>query len=929
MNTWIVIVLILVIVLWAVSANRVHEGFTTVDLNTALAQRQYLQFEGERRYNDVARVQSPLTDIPATALNDAVGTQVLVAGTGSPSLLQMLGIVNHGAADDGSNKTGASVEQTGVVQDKVAFCESLLTVNCDQLDDPRLAECGFCHRDGVNSKGKPHRGGMYISSDDQIRANEVSNANGRAPAIYKPSIGSCDPKNFTLVKENCQARELQLQCQSTGAPSANNQCGQCFGGTATGLLYVGPKPVKHTVLLNVSHPGGHSMNGAGLVVTYANGQTVTLPPSNASLLDPKQVPLEVVEGDNLTLTMYGAPAFWCGWLSSVDGKRTVSLDIGEQRITPAAAFVIAGDKRSVSVNTAMQKGAASTWASFQNAVPNTTMWYQRRDEAIPGMIVSAFYGVTLGDTATGLDVTGRVKQMAGTNKDFPVNLESLGITDPAHNMVKHIWITQDNGNSTIAVGGTTISASRLFNSMVMQFIVPATLADPMFSDDKASCPTGPLVLTEIGSGLMGSHSCFKPDGSLNVTQYCMQELFQAAGGTPQGMAFPNTDAKVAALVVNDATGKPSLDATVAALNNQGNIAIYGVDVNGAPASFDAYKAAAMAFLGTAPKNPCDGATAQKGPHTPACLDYLWKTSGNPSMDASPIDPATLGYSYCGKAGNMAPLNADGSVNQANVAAANNAGGVSGVRSFFQSVYNRTQDSSDFYAQADAMESCFGTSIRPPPELPSSCPPPNPTDWQCFSPEKLQQPEVFSVCERGWYNTTFAEAQGVCEIYNARVATPAEIGQSQQAGAQWCACSWATDGNLYYPMQQTGVSGCGPKGVNSCGKGGASGLGCVTCVGVKPPNGTPNVRPFSTVNGQWNQPSTISGISDTAVPAMREVANQVQCASSDGKNCYMFNSADACAAWTQNPASIASINNVATPAAQALTQTVDQYIRARV
>lgn len=919
------IVLVLGLLMWTqnTKTNKAVEGFTTVDLPTAQAQRQMLQWEGERRYNDFARLQSTNTKLATGDVEAAVQQAVPVSTGFNASLTSLLGAIGLGAQDDGSNKQGTWVEQTGVVQDKINFCESLTSVNCALLDgDPRMAECGFCHRDGINSKGKAHRGGMYISSDDQIRANEVSNAAGGAKAVYQPTVGTCAQQNFTLTTANCTIREAQLQCQSAGAATSANQCAQCYGSQpsgATGLLYVGQKPRLYNAVLWVSHPGAHSNNGVGTtvqVVSQMNGAQppLTLGYSNKTLLDPQQIQLtNIAEGDTINITVNGAPMVWCGWLSSADGKRTVSLDIGEQSITPAIGFTIAGDKRSGTVTRATAEYDSDVWQTFQDQVPNTVLWYQRR-EAVPGAVTAAWYGNTVPQSANaqGVWVTDMVKTAAGQGADVTVSNDYFQ-GDPAPNFVKHLWVWQDSGAGPIIQEGSTFYGSQLVNQMQMVFQVPATLVDPIFSDDKADCPTGPMVFTEIGAGLMGAHSCFKADGSFNPTQYCLQELWNAAGGTQQGTGFPNTDAKVAALVVNDpSTGQPSLDATVAALNNQANIAIYGVDVNGAPADFPTYKNAAMFILGVALNNPCDGPMAQTGPHTPECLDYLWRTSTNPGADASQVDPTTLPYAACNANGLAAPLNADGSVNQGNINTANGIGAIPNIRAYYASIYNRSQDSSNFDAQAAAMRDCFNTNIVPPPETPSACPPANPDDWQCFTPEKLQQQEVFNVCPNGGYNAKVSDADAVCASVGARVATPQEVQAAQAAGADWCSCGWTTDGNAYYPMNKILPEyghGCGVVGTNNCGSMAWAGdKACVACVGVKPPQGTPDVWNFTSA-GQWNQPQAAGTgfISDTAVPAMREVGDQVQCATADNQNCYTFPSADACNAWVQDPTTNTAVN----------------------
>jgi hypothetical protein len=849
MYVWLLIgaiVLLVALVIW--NSRGLHEGMT-VDPDTLQAQRQSLQMEGERRYNDVARLQNPQTLASTRDINAALAGIVPIPSTARASLLSLVGSSGGlGGADDGSNKSGDPLEQTGTLQQKITFCESLTAINCDMFaNDPRMAECGFCHRDGTDSKGKAHRGGMYISPDDQIRANEAAKG-GRAS--YKPTIGKCEPRNFTLVKENCEARERQLQCQAAGAATSNNACGQCYGAApanATGLLYVGPKPRTYSAVLWVSHPGMHNNQGAGTVVNLPDGSTVSLPSSNNTLLNPMSIPLNSIkEGDNISITVYGFPRVWCAWLSSMDGNRTVSIDIGLQNIANYPGIVIAGDKRSTIVSTAANTYNADIWSTFQGKVPNTVLWFARRDEVLHGGITGAFYGDA---NRNGNDVTGLLKSAAGSGADFLVSSSTLG-GDPSPGMTKFLTVTLDNGQAMNVTDGTTIPKTTLKNVVTLAVTIPATLVDPLYADDKADCPSGPMVFTEIGAGLMGAHSCFKADGSFNPTQYCLQELFRAAGGTPQGAAFPNTDAKAAALVINN-----SLDDTVANMNKLATIALYGVDMNGVEAIFNDFKTASMQMLGTTPANPCDGPNAASGPHTAECLDYLWRTSGNSSADNAPLTTLPT-YGFCSPDGFGAPLSADGStVNAANVSSANALGSVSAIRGAYQTLYGRARTTGDFDVQAAAMRDCYGTNLQPPFVPPGNCPPTNPTQWQCFSPQMDQQPEVFYVEPNGGYTVKLSDAEGVCSTYSARLATDSDLAAAQSAGADWCATGWllgSTDAK--YPITTTTVGGCGngSAGVMTYTPGTAG----VNCYGVKPPPGTLNVLSFAT-GGAYYQPQTVA------------------------------------------------------------------------
>lgn len=929
----LIVIILLVLYIWVElsrhSYRSITEPFASADVPTLQTQRQMLQWEGERRYNDLARLQSPRSLVSSDQLTAAVQQTAVVPTSSTPSLLTLLGFGSLSGADDGTNKQGAGVEQTGMVQEKINFCESQKSLDCGKLGDPRMAECGICLDGGKDSRGRFHRGGMYISSADQISANERASATGKA-ATYKPTIGSCPAANFVLMKETCEARSAQLKCIHAGVPTDGNPCGQCFGGPSGLLLYTVPpgqqKPLSYSAILNVNHPGTGNSGGASLIVLDQNGnQLGAMAPSTVSLYDPRQMALTLYEGQQITIQIFGAPQVWCGWLSNPAGNRTVSLDVGMQTITPTGSLEIAGDKSSGPVQTLYQGSTAANWQNWMAGVPNTTMWYVRRNEVVPGAIVQAWYGVTPPNATnpTGYDVTSII-QMAGTagTQQFTVSNEAMSQAlgapvggDPAPNIKKALWIYYDNGNNTILTEGQTVTGAQLGNALQLALTVPASLVEPLLKDDRAACPTGPMILTPVGASLMNSHSCYTAKGAFNTVPYCLQELFRAAGGVQQGAGYPNTQSQATALVQKDSMGTPSIDATVAYLNNLGTIAMTGLDSTGAMVPFSTYQSAMQLMMGVTPTNPCEGPAQGTGPQSPECLDYLYRTSGNPAQDSVGADPSTLPYAFCAANGSIAPLNADGSVNQGNVQLANQYGSVTGVRNFYQGVFSATQDSSNFDNQALAIGQCFGATVLPPPADPTACPAPNPTDWQCYTPESLQTPEVFAIMESTETPYTLTQAQAVtaCAQAGARLATPDEITLAQAAGAQWCACAWATDGNKYYPMQQ-GVANCGSPGVNFCG---SAGLGAATCFGVKPPQGTLNVAAFSTATGAWNQPLGVGGgISDVAVPAVRQVAsngsgtNKLECASTDGQNCYMFGSLSSCQAWASNPSANTAISRTA-------------------
>lgn len=804
MYSWILgITLVIIAVLFLFES---REGFITVNPDSLLAQRQQLQLEGERRYNDLARVQDPSSTVSQSDVDQSIRQTVPVPTNRTASLLTTVATsAGFGGRDDGSNKSGAWVEQTGVVTQKINFCESL-PVNCD-FTDPRMAECGFCHKGGVNSKGQAWRGGMYISSDDQIRANQAP-----GQAAYSPTVGTCNPAHFTLVKDRCLARENQLQCETVGAPSSNNVCAQCYGSSGS-LLFVGPKPQKFVAYLHMSHPGSNSVGGVSAIITTPSGK-LTLAPSTKTVLDPQTLTLNIAEGDTISIQIFGVPPVWCAWLSNESGTRTVGIDIGEQSISPAKALGVVGDKKSLKVSNTLAKASDQSLVTpFLKRVPNNIMWYGR-GSVLPGVVLSAWYGTT---PTSGISVTDKIRGAAG-----PVTVSAASLGGDAGSD-KYLWVKMDNGRAHVMADGESFDRRFFYSALTLVSTCPASLMEPKYEEDAMSCPSGPLIFTEIGSGLMGSHSCYDAKGAFNPSKFCLQELFLGAGGKEQGTLYPNTDDQ-AKMLAQGAGG--TIDGISAFLNNLGSIATYGQTASGAVASFADYVDASMKMLGTTPTNLCDGPNANTGPHTNACLDLLWRTSGD-AGEPGKNSP----YKFCAAAGTKAPLNADGTPNEDNIAIANDKGGVGAVKAYYKSMYDAARDTSNFDTWSKAMKVCYNSTVKDQTSA-EECNVPG--DMGCWwdTWDRALKNEI-------GYGHTRKTCEAVAKQNNSEYYSLQDV---QADGKSWCATSRPGDAYNRFGSATTTTS---PQGIGkqaSCAPGGGPWINHVFKNGayvVPPPCSAPN------------------------------------------------------------------------------------------
>jgi len=122
----------------------------------------------------------------------------------------------------------------------------------------------------------------------------------------------------------------------------------------------------------------------------------------------------------------------------------------------------------------------------------------------------------------------------------------------------------------------------------------------------------------------------------------------------------------------------------------------------------------------------------------------------------------------------------------------------------------------------------------------------PSPFDLSSPAFTNNNEVYYVDG----NMTRSNAERICKMFNAVVASKEQINQAMVAGADWCSTGWVVDvsGTSFAPVSKNTGFGCPSAiGLNSSKAVGAG----FNCYGVKPPR-TKNaaIKEFS--KGVWNQ-----------------------------------------------------------------------------
>lgn len=177
-------------------------------------------------------------------------------------------LLDTGLDDQGINSLKYVREEDNPLLATIKMCEDVQGWKCDKLDDGAFAAaCGICSGDGINSKGKPHSGGMYVDPTILSDALTQFKEKGVTPKL-KPSVGVCNGQ-FLVTRPYCDVQRDRDYCSKVRrmTPQVAERCGQCIdaetptfvymgkrGGAGTGYSLIaetGTKPYKHKARLRV------------------------------------------------------------------------------------------------------------------------------------------------------------------------------------------------------------------------------------------------------------------------------------------------------------------------------------------------------------------------------------------------------------------------------------------------------------------------------------------------------------------------------------------------------------------------------------------------------------------------------------------------------------------------------------------------------
>lgn len=278
--------------------------------------------DGQQRYNplmnlvNITNPQIPLTASTQTQVTQAVTTPIL----GVTSDYQN-GLPGTFEIRSSTEPYKIPTDTPGILKIAQTICETITTPDCTAFANPDFAKyCGISYDpNGLDSRGKPHMGGLYISEIDRTNQLQESYRIGISPNSirFSPSIGKAKKGLFAIDVSGCQIIQSQLQCKQSHA--IGNNCTQCF--TSGNFNYVDPRVPNIAPSI--------------IIQTNATGMTIQWPdstvPQNINVTPDVSMNITVnaTEGDQYMINIQGDPAnlYFCGYLSAQTAAGNFNMDL--------------------------------------------------------------------------------------------------------------------------------------------------------------------------------------------------------------------------------------------------------------------------------------------------------------------------------------------------------------------------------------------------------------------------------------------------------------------------------------------------------------------------------------------------------------------------------------------------------------------------
>lgn len=242
-------------------------------------------------------------------------------------------------------------------------------------------------------------------------------------------------------------------------------------------------------------------------------------------------------------------------------------------------------------------------------------------------------------------------------------------------------------------------------------------------EESFQCASAPFITKASSAAFLNSGPCYKK-GQVpgKYSMECLQTMFTSAGCESKGEGYPSTQAKANQLM--NQGGQALKIGQIAGQVYQDSLSAYsGRAASGEKLPLNQWNDVSRKCTGKQILSPCDLDDKAKGPLSSECLSYLWQNLG-----ATDKRPGSTGPTYsntestasltgtqlrfCTSNGTMAPMNAQGQLNQQSFQLAQKQGGVQKVKEFYDTIHKRANDNrlKDSERQA-AIQQCYGVELQ--------------------------------------------------------------------------------------------------------------------------------------------------------------------------------------------------------------------------
>ena len=269
---------------------------------------------GQERFNKfmdlVNLANSPIPLNPTTA----------AAVDGATNSLSSPGNNNQGVTAPFKVPTAPS-PNLGIAQ---SVCEVVTTPSCSAFQTPAFAaNCGISFDiKGKDSKGNPHRGGLFISAEDRTYQEQRATSLGLGPddIQFTPTFGQARKGQFAVDAPTCQILQEKIQCQTTRDLTSPN-CTQCF--TSSEFHRLDPTTPRVVPAL-VFQTNATSLTINGTAITNIPVDTAFLPPIGGLN---EGTPLVIQVSGPVSSSSSNQALYAAGYISATTIQGSFNLDL--------------------------------------------------------------------------------------------------------------------------------------------------------------------------------------------------------------------------------------------------------------------------------------------------------------------------------------------------------------------------------------------------------------------------------------------------------------------------------------------------------------------------------------------------------------------------------------------------------------------------